>query len=309
MKNPLLVLLSVLFLCVSGLAGKSAGQVRQTPTQSPAIETTPRILDILGKIRRQSDALRTSVDDTVRAISQARGRIAAGTPDDKQRALAVVQQMMSKTLVLGKKSGEETAQLFDQIDAELTMLQRDGKTNADQVRRFKKNVEDEIGRQQTLLASVALAAENLNNVLPDTTRSQLPEVLSARNAVREALVDTYGQQHQHLENVLQELGTEMDSEIAELRSRVQAQAEDARFYANAFGQFAGQLAVQVETDRIRDNVSKRREEMDKVEEELTGGNQPINDLLRALREFHELQRAVEEDRRRQNEIRKKRINQ
>src|SRR5205823_4370636 len=91
----------------------------------------------------------------------------------------------------------------------------------------------------------------------------------------------------------------------ELRGRVQSQAEDARFYANAFGQFAGQMTVQVQTDRIRDDVKLRRDQMDQVDKEMTNGNQPVNDIIRALSEFNELQRAVDDDRRREREQRKK----
>ncbi|MBI4473864.1 MAG: hypothetical protein HY646_14445 [Acidobacteria bacterium] len=305
MKRPLTFLLPALLVGVLTLVPTTAGQIRVTPGQGP-VETTPRILDILTKIRKQSDTLRASIDEMVRATSQARARIAAGTPEDRQRALVVAQQMMSKTLVQAKKSSEETALLFDSIDAELTQLQRDSRNNSEQLRRFKKNIEDEIGKQEVLLASVVVAADNLSNILPAESRSRLPGVLATRNAVREALLDAYRNQHRHLDGALEELGSETDSAIAELRGRVQGQAEDARFYANSFGQFASQMAVQLETDRIIDGVDKRRQDMDKVEDEITNGNQPIADLLRALGDLNELQRAVDEDRRRARELRKKR---
>lgn len=299
-----------IFLCV--LLGvvlfvpATAGQLRTAPTQGKEpVETTPRILDIIGSIRRQSDTLRASVDDTMRALRQGQARLAGGgSPEDRQRALVVAQQMLGQTLVVAKKSAEETAQLFDAIDAELAVLQREGESHADQLRRFRKEIDDEVGRQQALVASVALAAENIGNALPPGSRTRLPAVLTTRNAVREALVDAYRQQDRQLADALDEIGAETRSAIGDLRLRVQSAAEENRFFANAFDRFRGQLVVQVEADRILDGVSRRREEMDRVEEELVRGNQPVSEVLRMLGTFNELRQAVDEDRRRQRDQRR-----
>src|SRR5437899_5020541 len=136
MKNRFFLILSILLLCASFFAPTIAGQIQATPTQAPAVETTPRILDLLGKIHRQYDALRASIDDTTRIITQATGRIAAGSTDDKERALVIVQQAMAKTLVLGKKFCEETALLFEQVDAELATLQREGRPHVEELQHF-----------------------------------------------------------------------------------------------------------------------------------------------------------------------------